>query len=404
MKIFNTERFISEHITGRASSMFAQDINNNEKILLERIQGKSVLVIGGAGTIGSSYIRAILKFSPKEVFVVDINENGLTELVRDCRSNVDIKMPPVFLTYPLSFSDPVFEKIFRQHGRFDIVANFAAHKHVRSEKDHFSIEAMVQNNVIKAKALLDLLVDFPPSHFFCVSTDKAANPVNVMGASKKLMEEVIMAYSLKIPITTARFANVAFSNGSLLFGFLERLMKNQPISAPNDVKRYFVSPNESGEICMLACILGNTGEVFFPKLKESSMKTFSEIADKFIAEFGLTPKQCNSEEEAKKEAKFFSADSLEYPVHYFVSDTSGEKSFEEFFTETEEIDNDTFIQLGIVKNTSKKSIQFIDEMVEKLEAVFMEKELNKQSLVNILQSFIPNFSHIETGKSLDQKM
>ena len=218
------------------------------------------------------------------------------------------------------------------------------------------------------------------------------------------MEEVIMAYSLKIPITTARFANVAFSDGSLLFGFLERLMKNQPISAPNDVKRYFVSPNESGEICMLACILGNTGEVFFPKLKESSMKTFSEIADKFIAEFGLTPKQCNSEEEAKKEAKFFSADTLEYPVHYFVSDTSGEKSFEEFFTETEEIDNDAFIQLGIVKNTSKKSIQFIDEMIKKLEAVFMEKELNKQSLVNILQSFIPNFSHIETGKSLDQKM
>jgi FlaA1/EpsC-like NDP-sugar epimerase len=404
MHIFNIENFISKHITGRESSMFAADIKNNEVELSNKIKGKSVLVIGGAGTIGSSYIRAILKFLPAEVYVIDINENGLTELVRDCRSNEDIVMPSVFLTYPLSFSDPIFEKIFRAHGRFDIVANFAAHKHVRSEKDHFSIEAMVQNNVIKAKLLLDLLVEFPPNNFFCVSTDKAANPVNVMGASKKLMEEVIMAYATKIPITTARFANVAFSNGSLLFGFIERLMKQQPLSAPNDVKRYFVSPNESGEICMLACMLGQSGEVFFPKLLESSMKTFSEIGNHFIEAYGLTPIECATENEAKKIAKNLDQADKNYPVFYFSSDTSGEKSFEEFYTENEIIDAKTYSQLGVVKNTPKKPIAAIDEMILKLENIFSEKELNKQALVSLLQEFIPNFSHIETGKSLDQKM
>ena len=404
MNIFNIESFISNHITGRNTSMFAKDIENNSELLSQKIKGKSVLVIGGAGTIGSSYIRAVLKFLPAEVYIIDINENGLTELVRDCRSNNDIEMPATFLTYPLNFSNPIFEKILRAHGRFDIVANFAAHKHVRSEKDHFSIEAMIENNVLKAKTLLDLLIEFPPNNFFCVSTDKAANPVNVMGASKKLMEEVIMAYSTKIPITTARFANVAFSNGSLLFGFIERMMKQQPLSAPSDVKRYFVSPNESGEICMLACMLGKSGEVFFPKLLENSMKTFSEIADKFLEAYGLTPHQCATENEAKTTAKNLKSTDTNYPVHYFISDTSGEKSFEEFYTDTEEVDMDSFNQLGVVKNTSKKPLEDIDYMANKLEAIFLEKELNKKALVSILQEFIPNFSHIETGKSLDQKM
>ena len=388
MNIFNIEHFISNYITGREQSMFLEDIESNNQLLSTKIKDKSVLVIGGAGTIGSSYIRAILKFLPAEVYVIDINENGLTELIRDCRSNSDIQMPSTFLTYPLSFSDPIFEKILRTHGKFDIVANFAAHKHVRSEKDHFSIEAMVQNNVIKAKGLLDLLVEFPPSHFFCVSTDKAANPVNVMGASKKLMEEVIMAYATKIPITTARFANVAFSNGSLLFGFIERLMKQQPLAAPSDVKRYFVSPNESGEICMLACMLGKSGEVFFPKLLENSMKTFSEIANKFLAAYGLTPIECKTENDAKIIAKNLEDNDSTYPVHYFVSDTSGEKSFEEFYTDTEEVDLNTFNKLGVVKNTPKKPLADIENMIGKLEQVFSEKELNKETLVTNLQKIL----------------
>src|SRR5688500_3761301 len=239
--LFNIEKYIAEKITGRKESLLAKDLSTYHEQVTKEIQGKSVLVIGGAGTIGSSYIKALLRYKPGKLVVADINENGLTELVRDCRSRTDITLPKDFKSYPVNFGDPVFTKIFKQEAPFDIVANFAAHKHVRSEKDVYSIQAMIDNNVLKAKQLLDLLLDYPPQHFFCVSTDKAANPVNIMGASKKLMEEVILAYSDELNITTARFANVAFSNGSLPAGFIERVMKQQPLSCPSDVKRYFVS-------------------------------------------------------------------------------------------------------------------------------------------------------------------
>ena len=248
--MLNVSQFIADHITGRQESMFAADIEANRDKLRAEIERKSVLVIGGAGTIGSSYIRAVLPFRPSKLVVVDISENGLTELTRDLRSTYGMYVPEEYRTYPLSFADPVFEKIFRAEQGFDIVANFSAHKHVRSEKDKYSVQALLENNVLKARKLLDLLSEYPPRHFFCVSTDKAANPVNIMGASKKIMEEMIMAYSSRFKISTARFANVAFSNGSLLAGFIDRLMKRQPLSSPNDVKRYFVSPEESGQICM----------------------------------------------------------------------------------------------------------------------------------------------------------
>ena len=404
MTIFNTNEFIAQYITGRKESLFKQDIEDNHSLLKEQIDSKSVLVIGGAGTIGSSFIRAILKYAPSKLYVIDINENGLTELVRDLRSTIGFNIPKEFVTYPINFGDSVFEKIFRNEGPFDIVANFAAHKHVRSEKDHYSIEAMVENNVIKAKKLLDLLLEFPPKHFFCVSTDKAANPVNVMGASKKLMEDVILAYSTKIPITTARFANVAFSNGSLLFGFIERLMKRQPLSAPSDVKRYFVSPDESGQLCMLACVLGQSGDIFFPKLKEESMTTFSEIAVNFLNVHGLIPQLCQSENEAKEAVLTFTKQSNEYPVYFFESDTSGEKSFEEFYTEGEELDLKRFTELGVIKNTPKKDLTEISLMFHNLQILFDKNKVTKQDIVEILGQYIPNFEHIETGKSLDQKM
>src|SRR5210317_1299134 len=223
----NIEHFVSEYVTRRPQSLLADDFKKYHEELTKRINGKRVLVIGGAGTIGSFYIKALLKFKVESLVVVDINENGLTELVRDLRSSTGYKIPERFITYPVNFGDPVFEKLFREHGPFEIVANFAAHKHVRSEKDIFSIEAMIENNIFKAQKLLKLLLEFPPEHFFCVSSDKAANPVNIMGATKKLMEELIMGYSSQIPITTARFANVAFSNGSLPQGFIDRLNKRQ---------------------------------------------------------------------------------------------------------------------------------------------------------------------------------
>lgn len=405
MRHFNLNDFISTHVTERSGSFFKQDLTNNHDRLAKEIDGKSVLVIGGAGTIGSSYIRALLRFKPARLYVIDTNENGLTELTRDIRSTVGLNVPNDYKPYPINFGDAVFAKMFRNEGPFDIVANFAAHKHVRSEKDHYSIEAMVDNNVLKAKGLLELLLEQPPAHFFCVSTDKAANPVNVMGASKKLMEEVIMAYSARLKISTARFANVAFSNGSLLFGFIERMMKQQPLSAPTDVKRYFVSPEESGQLCLLACLLGESGDIFFPKLREEQMKTFSTIAEDFLRIYGgYAADKCATETEAKEMALGLPSDSKTYPVFFFGSSTSGEKPYEEFFTKTEKVDENSFAKLGVVKNTQRKSLEDIDVMFTKLRNLFTESSLDKAAIVSLITEFIPNFEHIETGRSLDQKM
>ncbi len=396
--------FIANNITKRTSSLFEKDIKSYHETLCSEIKNKKVLVIGGAGTIGSSYIRAILPFRPEELVVIDINENGLTELTRDLRSTNGMYVPEKYRTYPINFADPIFEKIFREANGFDIVANFSAHKHVRSEKDQFSVEALIENNVIKARKLLDLLVEIPPKHFFCVSTDKAANPVNVMGASKKIMEDMIMAYADKFKITTARFANVAFSNGSLLAGFIERLMKKQPLAAPSDVKRYFVSPEESGQICMLACILGNNREVFFPKLGEEQMMTFSHICDKFLRELNYTPLLCDNEEQAKEYASTMLVSDQNYPVVYFKSDTTGEKDFEEFFIEGEQVNTERFLSLGVIEDVKSRPILEIDELFNNLECIFNKNIFTKEEIVSAIKDFIPNFVHTEKGKNLDQKM
>ncbi len=404
MQIFNIEKFIANNITKREESFFDADIKANAGELTTQIAGKSVLVIGGAGTIGSSYVKAILHFNPAVVYIVDTNENGLTELVRDIRSDAEYKSLPPLFTYPIDFGSSVFNKLFIKQNGFDIVANFAAHKHVRSEKDAFSIEAMIENNVLKAKRFLDLLKTFPPKHFFCVSTDKAANPVNLMGATKKLMEEVIMAYANDFKITTARFANVAFSNGSLLYGFIERISKQQPLSAPSDIKRYFVSPKESGQLCMLACILGKSSEIFFPKLKEADMQTFTSIADNFLNAYGFEPDFCKTELEAKEKATQLNQQSTKYPVYYFSSDTDGEKSFEEFFTDNELLDNDRFNNLGVVINYPQKSKQELAVVIDKIEDLFKNEDITKSDIIEMVKNIIPNFNHITTGKSLDNRM
>ena len=404
MKTFNTEVFIKKYVTGREESLLKKDIEKHRETLKKEINGKSVLVIGGAGTIGSSFIKAILHFHPKRLFVVDISENELTELTRDLRSSTHLNVPEDYKTYPINFGDKVFEKLLANEGPFEIVANFAAHKHVRSEKDQYSIEAMIDNNVLKAKKLLDLLIKHPPEHFFCVSTDKAANPVSVMGASKKLMEEVIMAYSKKIPITTARFANVAFSNGSLLYGFHERLMKHQPFAVPTDIRRYFVSPEESGQLCMLACTLGKSGEIFFPKMAETEMKTFSSITYDFLNEYGLETDACNSEDEAREKANQLTENSNTYPVFFFKTDTSGEKSFEEFYTERDQVSLDRFAELGVIENAPKKPIEEIEKRFAELHQLFNQGKVTKQSIVSWMSGVVEGFHHIETGKGLDQKM
>lgn len=402
--MFNIARFISENITNRKESMFLQDIHSYQLDLKRNIEGKKVLVIGGAGTIGSSYIRAILPFHPSQLVVVDISENGLSELTRDLRSTYKMYVPQDYKTYPLSFSDPIVEKIFRQNIGFDIVANFSAHKHVRSEKDRWSVQGLLENNVLKARKFMDLLTEIPPEHFFCVSTDKAANPVNIMGASKRVMEDMIMSYSDRFKITTARFANVAFSNGSLLAGFIERMMKHQPLSSPNDVKRYFVSPEESGQICMLACLLGRNREIFFPKLREEQMMTFSSIADRFLHVLGYDVKYCLSEEEARKYAAEMQPDCKEYPVYYFKSDTTGEKGYEEFYVPGEHLDLDRFEALGVIDSVISRSKEEVESFLTELEKMLSEDKTTKETIVLALKKYLPNFNHEEKGKNLDQKM
>ena len=346
--MFCLEDFISSYVTKRPSSMFLKDIDDNREQLISKIRNKTVLVIGGAGSIGSSFIKALLPFKPAALVVVDINENGLAELTRDLRSTKGISVPDDYITYPMDFASKVFEKMFINRGGFDIVANFSAHKHVRSEKDIFSIESLLQNNVLNAIKLLDLLTVYPPEEYFCVSTDKAANPVNIMGASKRIMEDVIFSYSDKFPVKTARFANVAFSNGSLPAGFLARIQKLQPLGAPSDVQRYFVSPEESGQICMLSCMLGENREIFFPKLEKEQMMTFDSIAVNLLKEHGYEILQCKSDEEAIDRAEELKKGSKKYPVHFSLSNTSGEKAFEEFFTDTESVDVNRFNSLGII--------------------------------------------------------
>lgn len=402
--MFNLSKFIGDHVTGRPISMFEADIQANKEILTAEIKGKKVCVIGGAGSIGSSFIKAVLRFEPASVVVVDLNENGLAELVRDLRSTEGLYVPDEFRCYTLNFADPIFERIFREEKGFDIVANFSAHKHVRSEKDKYSVQALIENNDIKAKKLMDLLCVYPPKHFFCVSTDKAANPVNIMGASKRIMEDFVMAYNTHFKVTTARFANVAFSNGSLPDGWIHRLQKKQPLAAPSDVKRYFVSPEESGQICMFACILGNGGEVFFPKLGEDQMLTFSAICDDFVKAEGLTKVECATDAEAKAKANDISYDSKEYPVVYFKSDTTGEKAYEEFYVPGEKIDLERFMSLGVVCESTRRPMNEVNVFFGELERIFQKEDFTKAEIVESIKNFIPNFKHEEKGKNLDQKM
>ena len=398
----NISKFIKNYVT-KEKEFFENDLINNKEKLTKEIKGKSILVIGGAGTIGSSYIKAALRFHPSELIVVDTNENGLTELTRTLRSDLNIVVPDSYLTYPMSFNSEVFYKMFENHGTFDIVANFAAHKHVRSEKDSFSIEAMIKNNVLDAKRLLDYLKKNKPSHFFCVSTDKAANPVNVMGGSKKMMENVIMSYSKDLKITTARFANVAFSNGSLLYGYIERLLQRQPISCPSDIKRFFVSPEESGEICLITSILGNSGEIYFPKLNENQLVNFKTITKDFFKYLEKEIQICKSEQEAKNIALNLT-DSSSYPVYFFKTDTSGEKLYEEFYTSEDEVNFDLYESIGVIINSLKPSISDMEVTIKEIQTLFKRKSYTKEDIITIMNKILPNFKHIETGKTLDQKM
>ena len=401
--MINIDSFISTYITKRQYSMFKDDLDSNKDTLINRISNKNVCVIGGAGSIGSSFIKAILPFEPRALVVVDTNENSLAELTRDLRSTKNMYIPDDYVTYPMDFSSEVFKKMFLARNGFDIVCNFSAHKHVRSEKDIYSIEALLRNNIINAKQLLNVLSIIPPEVYFCVSTDKAANPVNVMGASKRIMEDMIFSYSDVFPVKTARFANVAFSNGSLPDGFLKRMSKLQPLSAPKDVKRYFVSPEESGQICLMACILGNNREIFYPKLKKAQMMSFDEIARNLLLSSGYDVMECCSDQEAIDKAEELKLGSKQYPVHFANSDTSGEKPFEEFVTEKEHSDESRFSSLGVIIDKDIPDKNIIEVLLNRLQECF-DSNSSKDEIIDILGEYLPDFKHIETGKSLDSKM
>ena len=379
---------------------FDKDIFTFKNILSNEICNQNILVIGGAGTIGSNYIKQILKFKPSKITVVDINENGLTELTRDLRSSNLLDYNPEYITYPVNLLSDTFDKIFNSD-RWQVVANFSAHKHVRSEKDKISIEALIKNNVYGAIKLLNLCEINTPNFFFSVSTDKAANPVNIMGASKSIMEKLILSKKDQFRVSTARFANVAFSNGSLLDGFIYRLNKKQPLSCPEDIKRFFVTPEQSGQICMLATFLGETGNIFFPKLDfHKDQIYFKQIALDFLRENGFQPELVQSEKDAKEFD--FELKSTKYPIYFFKTDTSGEKTYEEFFTEYEDYDINKYDSLGFI-NTLDIKISFEDVETD-FEKVFKNFNSNKSDIVTIIKKYVPNFEHIETGKHLDQKM
>jgi len=390
----NYTKFIPQKIS------FNKSISYHQNLLNSNILNGKILVIGGAGTIGSSYIKQILRYRPSKITVVDINENGLTELTRDLRSSSILDYNPEYITYPVNLLSDTFDKIFNSD-TWQVVANFSAHKHVRSEKDKISVEALIKNNVYGAIKLLNLCEGNPPKYFFSVSTDKAANPVNIMGASKSLMEKLILSKKNDFRVSTARFANVAFSNGSLLDGFIYRLNKNQPLSCPEDIKRFFVTPEQSGQICLLATFLGDSGNIFFPKLDfHKDQIYFKEIALNFLNENGFEPELVQSEKEAKEFD--FDKNPNKYPIYFFKTDTSGEKTYEEFFTEEEDYEINKYDSLGFI-NTKDVKISFEDVETD-FDLVFSDASSQKSDIVEIIKKYVSDFQHIETGKHLDQKM
>lgn len=390
-------------ILGRNSLLFEEDISRHQKELLELVQDSRFLVIGGAGTIGQAVTREIFKRKPKALHAIDISENNLVELVRDLRSTLGY-IDGDFRTFALDCASLEYDALLNSEAGYDYVLNLSALKHVRSEKDPFTLMRMIEVNILNTINTVQKAKAKGTKKYFCVSTDKAANPVNMMGASKRIMEMFLMRESQDIPISTARFANVAFSDGSLLHGFNQRFNKQQPIAAPNDVTRYFVVPQEAGELCLASCLLAENRDIFFPKKSELLQLTkFSDIAIRYLENRGFTPHECLSEEEARNRASELIRQK-KWPVHFFKSDTTGEKSFEEFFTDGENLDMNRFINLGIIKNELTFSTDKLNKFILTIENMRSRKQWNKQDIVKLFNEMIPNFNHMETGKYLDGKM
>ncbi len=390
-------------LIGRDSELFEDDIAKHGKELEEIVSNSKFLVVGGAGSIGSALVKEIFKRNPKKLHVVDISENNMVELVRDIRSSLGY-IDGEFKTFALDIGSDIYDAFIKADGEYDYVLNLSALKHVRSEKDPYTLMRMIDVNIFNTDKTISQSIKKGVKKYFCVSTDKAANPVNMMGASKRIMEYFLMRRSLEMPISTARFANVAFSDGSLLHGFNRRIEKRQPISAPKDIRRYFVTPKESGELCLMSTIFGENRDIFFPKLSDKlHLITFADIAVKYLNNLGYEPYECESEDEARELIKTL-PEQGKWPVYFFNSDTTGEKDFEEFYTGDEEIDWDRFENLGVIKNDALFDNEKLEHFTDTITKLREQGEWEKVDLVKLFNYMIPNFNHKETGKYLDQRM
>ncbi|EIY8040711.1 UDP-N-acetylglucosamine 4,6-dehydratase [Vibrio vulnificus] len=390
-------------LIGRTNALFTQDIAQHEAELSRIVSESRFLVLGGAGSIGQAVTKEIFKRHPQKLHVVDISENNMVELVRDIRSSFGY-IDGDFQTFALDIGSIEYDAFIKADGQYDYVLNLSALKHVRSEKDPFTLMRMIDVNVFNTDKTIQQSIDAGVKKYFCVSTDKAANPVNMMGASKRIMEMFLMRKSEQIAISTARFANVAFSDGSLLHGFNQRIQKNHPIVAPNDIKRYFVTPQESGELCLMSCIFGENRDIFFPKLSEAlHLITFADIAVKYLKQRGYEPHLCADEDEARELAKTLPAQG-KWPCLFTESDTTGEKDFEEFFTDKEVLDMARFENLGIIKNESLYQPELLSLFEEQIAQMKDQRAWSKEQIVALFFTMIPDFGHKETGKYLDSKM
>ncbi|GET21584.1 UDP-N-acetylglucosamine 4,6-dehydratase [Prolixibacter denitrificans] len=391
------------NLIGRDKELFTEDIASHDKELSEIVSSSRFLVIGGAGSIGQAVTKEIFKRNPRKLHVVDISENNMVELVRDIRSSFGY-INGDFQTFALDVGSIEYNAFWNADGKYDYVLNLSALKHVRSEKDPYTLMRMIDVNVFNTGKTIQQSIDKGVKKYFCVSTDKAANPANMMGASKRIMEMFLMQKSEQINISTARFANVAFSDGSLLHGFNQRIQKRQPIVAPNDIKRYFVIPKESGELCLMSTIFGENRDIFFPKLSENlHLVTFSDIAIRYLRNKGFEAYLCSSEDEAR-ELVHTLPEKGQWPCLFTSSDTTGEKDFEEFFTDNETLDMERFNNLGIIKNNAVYDRQKIEHFSKAIQAMKSAGSWTKKEIVELFFEMIPNFAYIEKGKYLDAKM
>ena len=390
-------------LLGRDSELFERDVEHYKRELSDKVSSSSFLVLGGAGSIGQAVVKEIFKRHPLKLHVVDISENNMVELVRDVRSSLGY-INGDFKTFALDIGSIEYDAFIKSDGQYDYVLNLSALKHVRSEKDAFTLMRMVDVNIFNTDKTIAQSIKNNVKKYFCVSTDKAANPVNMMGASKKIMELFLMRRSLDIEISTARFANVAFSDGSLLHSFNQRIEKKQPIVAPNDIKRYFITPKESGELCLMSCIFGDNRDIFFPKLsKELHLMSFADIAVKYLASYGYEAYLCKDEAEARLLIKSLPLEG-KWPCYFSASDTTGEKDFEEFYTGEEDLDMERFENLGVIKNEAIFDKDLLDGFIKEVQVLKKELSWSKVDLLRIFLRLLPDFSHQETNKYLDSKM